>query len=106
MPAPIAAVSGVMPTTGPLAPGALSAASVATPAEANAFSSALSGAIENIQGKQDLSSDLAVKAVTGELENVHDYTIAATEAAVSLELAVAVRNRLVDAFTEIMRMQA
>ncbi|GAA1648086.1 hypothetical protein GCM10009790_31520 [Georgenia ruanii] len=47
-----------------------------------------------------------MQAVTGQLEDIHDYTIAATEAQVALELTAAVRNKAVDAFTEIMRMQA
>ena len=100
----ISAVTGVTPTSGPSGLGALS--SSAAQGDQNAFASALAGAIQNVQNRQDLSGELAVKAVTGELDDVHDYTIAATEAAVALELTAAVRNRLVDAFTEILRMQA
>jgi flagellar hook-basal body complex protein FliE len=70
------------------------------------FASALAGGLEEVQRLQGVSSDLAVKAATGELEDVHDYTIAATEAAVATELAVALRNKAIEAFTEIMRMQA
>lgn len=77
------------------------------PAPASAgFESSLTGAVDNLQGLQATSSDLAVKAVTGDLADVHDYTIASTQAAVALELTAAVRNRAVEAFTEIMRMQA
>ena len=49
---------------------------------------------------------LALKAVTGNLDDIHDATIAATRAQVTLELVSAVRNKGVDAFNEIMRMQA
>ena len=72
----------------------------------DAFGSALASAIDGITQKQEASSDLAVKAVTGDLDDVHDYTIAASEAAVALELTVALRNKAVTAFQEIMRMQA
>lgn len=71
----------------------------------SAFSTVL-GAIDQVQGLQNTSSQLAVKAVTGDLNDVHDYTIAATQASVALELTAAVRNKAVEAFTEIMRMQA
>ena len=78
----------------------------AQPAASTGFESSLTGAVDNLHALQSTSSDLAVKAVTGDLADVHDYTIASTEAAVALELTAAVRNRAVDAFTEIMRMQA
>ena len=66
------------------------------------------GAISALSGivAPNATDALAVKAVTGTLDNVHDYTIAASEAKVTLELTAAVRNKAVDAFTEIMRMQA
>jgi flagellar hook-basal body complex protein FliE len=55
---------------------------------------------------QSTSNELAIKAVTGDLDDVHDYTVASSEAKLALELTAAVRNKAVDAFTEIMRMQA
>ncbi|MFN3865156.1 MAG: flagellar hook-basal body complex protein FliE [Demequina sp.] len=70
------------------------------------FAGSLTSAVDGLQGLQSTSSGLAVQAVTGDLADVHDYTIAATEAAVAMELTAAVRNRAVEAFTEIMRMQA
>jgi len=74
--------------------------------DGSAFGAALASAVDGVSEKQATSAELAVKAVTGDLDDVHDYTIAATEAAVALELTVALRNKAVDAFNEIMRMQA
>lgn len=70
------------------------------------FGVSLTGAIEGLQEAQETSNALAVKAVTGDLDDVHDYTVASSQAKVMLELTAAVRNKAVDAFTEIMRMQA
>ena len=74
-------------------------------AGAAGFASAL-GAIDQLQALQSSSDALAVQAVTGDLDDVHDYTIAASEAKVTLELTAALRNKAVEAFSEIMRMQA
>lgn len=75
-------------------------------ATAGAFGSVLTGAVSNLQSLQETSNALAVRAVTGDLDDIHDYTIASTEAKVTLELTAAVRNKAVEAFSEIMRMQA
>lgn len=72
----------------------------------SSFAASLGGAIDNLQGLQNTSDSLAVQAVTGNLTDIHDATIAATRAQVTLELVAAVRNKGVDAFNEIMRMQA
>jgi flagellar hook-basal body complex protein FliE len=69
------------------------------------FAAAL-GAVDHVQQLQSTSNALAVRAVTGDLDDVHDYTVASSEAKLALELTAAVRNKAVDAFTEIMRMQA
>ena len=42
---------------------------------------------------------------TGQAENIHDVTIAATKAKISLDLTMAVRNKVVESYKEIMRMQ-
>nr|WP_179757122.1 flagellar hook-basal body complex protein FliE [Kineococcus aurantiacus] len=69
------------------------------------FASLLSGGLDKLQGLQSTSDDLALKAATGDLTNVHDYMIASNEAQLATQLTVAVRNKAVDAFNEIMRMQ-
>lgn len=69
-----------------------------------AFSDMVLGGIDRLEGVQDRADSLAVQAATGSLNNIHDYTVAATEAQVTTQLTVAVRNRAVEAFNEIMRM--
>jgi flagellar hook-basal body complex protein FliE len=60
--------------------------------------------IERLEGVQDRADGLAAQAASGTLSNIHDYTMAATEASVTTQLTVAVRNKAVEAFNEIMRM--
>lgn len=73
---------------------------------AGAFATSLTGAVENLQQLQSTSNGLAVQAVTGDLQDIHQAMIASTRASVTLDLVVAVRDRSVSAFNEIMRMQA
>ena len=68
------------------------------------FGDLLTEKVSQLQGLHTTSERLAVRAATGDLTDVHDYTIASTQAAVATELTVAVRNRAIEAFTEIMRM--
>jgi flagellar hook-basal body complex protein FliE len=69
------------------------------------FGKTVVDALENLEQAQDKADGLALKAATGDLNDVHDYMIAATEAAVQTELTVAIRNKAVESFNEIMRMQ-
>lgn len=102
----IAAIGAVSGVTGTAYLPAAGAATETTPGAEAAFGAALSGSIDNLQRMQSTSSDLAIRAVTGDLDDVHDYTVASSQAKVALELTAAVRNKAVEAFTEIMRMQA
>lgn len=61
--------------------------------------------LDRLDGTQRTSDRLAVQAATGDLQNIHDYTIAATQASVTTQVTVAVRNKAMEAFNEIMRMQ-
>ena len=70
------------------------------------FASALANGLEQVQDAQTKADDLAVKAATGSLTDVHDYMIASTQASLATQLTVAVRNKALDAFNEIMRLQA
>ena len=61
--------------------------------------------LEQLEAMNDRTDGLAVQAATGDLGAIHDYTIAASETSVATQLTVAMRNKAVEAFTEIMRMQ-
>lgn len=99
----IPAISSVQGVTGT---GYLPSVSGASATGGSGFAAQLSSAIDGLQQLQSTSNDLAIKAVTGSLDDIHNATIASTRAQVTLELVAAVRNKGVDAFNEIMRMQA
>ena len=69
-----------------------------------AFGDLVLDGLDRLEGVQDRADKLAVQAATGDLDDIHDYTLAATEASVTAQLTVAVRNRALEAFNEIMRM--
>jgi flagellar hook-basal body complex protein FliE len=69
------------------------------------FGAMVAQGLEKLQATQATSDNLAVKATTGNLTDIHDYMIAANEATLATQMTVAVRNKAVEAFTEIMRMQ-
>ena len=100
--APIAALPSVAGAGVPPAVGPTTAAGGQAGGD---FAASLAGAVDNLQQLQSTSNQLAVQAVTGNLDDIHNATIAATRAQVTLELAATVRNKGVDAFNEIMRMQ-
>jgi len=76
----------------------------ATDGAAGGFGEVLVKALDNVNQTQATADRLAVDAATGNLTNVHDYMIAATEASLATELTVAVRNKAVEAFNTIMSM--
>ena len=103
----IASVSGVPAMGGVQGVGLTGMLPVKTSGSDGAgFAASLTGAIDNLQQLQNTSNELAIKAVTGDLTDIHNATLASTRAQVTLELVAAVRNKGVDAFNDIMRMQA
>jgi flagellar hook-basal body complex protein FliE len=70
------------------------------------FAAQLGQGLNQLQQVQTKADNLAVQAATGDLLDVHDLMIASTQASLTTQLTVAVRNKAVDAFNEVMRMQA
>jgi flagellar hook-basal body complex protein FliE len=72
-----------------------------SPAGGSAFAESLKGVSQLVH-----QADATVAGVaTGQLTDVHQFTTAAAKAQLGVELTVAVRNRAVEAYQEIMRMQ-
>jgi flagellar hook-basal body complex protein FliE len=98
----IGSIFNAIGLTQPVTPaGDTTGAGAVAPAGGGSFTNAL----DALQATQSNADRLAEAAATGNLVDVHNYTIAASEAQLMTDLTVAVRNRAVDAFNEIMRMQ-
>lgn len=101
----LSAVSGLAGVSG--ISGLESAAGTNAASGANTdFAGMLSKGLESVQASQSNASDLAVQVANGTLQDPAQYTMASTEAALGLQLTMAIRNKAVEAFQEIMRMQA
>lgn len=74
------------------------------PAEGD-FSQALGDALSRVNRLQ-LTADQAIESViSGEEPNIHQAIIALEKAQIALEVTIQVRNKVVEAYQEIMRMQ-
>jgi flagellar hook-basal body complex protein FliE len=69
------------------------------------FADTLKGAIENVNQLQKSSDKSSQDLATGRTDNVADVMIAAEKADIALRVMVQVRNKIIDAYQEIMKMQ-
>ncbi len=70
----------------------------------NEFGGRIADALNNLNRTQGTADDLAMQVASGNLQDIHDFTIASTKAELATSLTVAVRNKAVDAFQQIMTM--
>lgn len=69
------------------------------------FGDSVGSALNRLNDAEATADSAALAAATGDLSSVSDYMVAATEAQLTTEVTVAVRNRAIEAFNDIMRMQ-
>src|SRR5260221_59467 len=69
------------------------------------FSDMLGGMVTEINGKQIEAGDAVQGLLSGDKVSLHQAMIAMEEASVSFQLMVEVRNKLLESYQEIMRMQ-
>jgi flagellar hook-basal body complex protein FliE len=94
---PISAITPIaMPSIG---------AATGAAAPSGSFGDMLSSAIQSIETQQNKASDSIQKFLTGENEELHTTVLATQQATLAFELGLQVRNKVVDAYQEIMKMQ-
>lgn len=77
-------------------------------ADGTLFDTFLNTAIDNIKTTNSYLSDAEdeeIKFALGETDNTHDLTIALQKASTALQYTVAIRDKLLEAYKEIMQMQ-
>ncbi len=72
---------------------------------AQTFGQVLQQAIQDTNALQVQADDLTARMVLGEVDDVHQVMLATEQAKMALHLTVQVRNKLVEAYQEIARMQ-
>lgn len=71
----------------------------------SSFADTLKTAIGNVNELQKTSDTAIQNLATGRTDNVADVMIAAEKSDIALKLMVQVRNKIIDAYQEVMKMQ-
>ena len=69
------------------------------------FADQLTKAVQEVDNLQTRREEMVESMVTGQATEVHDVMIAAKESQLAFELLLEVRNKLLESYQEIMRMQ-
>ncbi len=91
-----------------IADAALKASTKTQEATDESFSALFSSALGNLNTTNSLLNDFEeeeIKFALGITQNTHDLSIAAAKASTALNYTVALRDRFVEAYREIMQMQ-
>ena len=76
-----------------------------TPYEAQQqFGAMLKDAISNVNEQQKVSDTMTNKLIRGEQVELHEVMIASQKASITLSATMEVRNKVIEAYQEIMRM--
>ncbi len=74
------------------------------PGEDN-FSDILKGALNSVNNAQSEADEAVKQVLSGESNDIHDTMIALQKADVSLKMMLEVRNKILEAYQEVMRTQ-
>jgi len=107
---PLGSISSLLSAT-PIPPSELAPAKPAgipdelRAAPADGFGRMLDGLVSSVDGAQAQADAVTNRVLLGNSDQLHQSVIAMQEASVALSLMVAVRNKLVESYQELMRMQ-
>lgn len=69
------------------------------------FVSTLKGFMTDVNSMQKEAGETINKLVSGDVSNIQDVMVAVEKAAVSFELMMEIRNKVIEAYQEVMRTQ-
>lgn len=75
------------------------------PEKGKSFADTLNDAVESVNHLQKVSDQKMQELSTGKSKNIPEVMIAAEKADIALRLMVQVRNKIIDAYQEVMKMQ-
>ncbi len=81
------------------------ASSSASSSTSNAFSDMLNQVMEQTGATENEAQKQATSLLTGETDSIHSVVLASEKAEVALQLTLQIRNKVLDAYNEVMRMQ-
>ncbi|MFP3358496.1 flagellar hook-basal body complex protein FliE [Planococcus sp. SIMBA_143] len=73
--------------------------------QATGFGDVFKHALKEVSAAQNVSDKKTDQLLTGEVKDVHEVMIASQKASLSLQMTMQVRNKVVEAYQEVMRMQ-
>lgn len=76
-----------------------------TKVQADDFADVLKGSLEKVNTLQTERSALVSSFASGENQNVHELMIAMQKAGIAMNMTAAVRNKVIEAYKELSRMQ-
>ena len=83
-----------------------SLASAAPPsADSGSFQDLLSSSLQNVEAQSAQSQKAVQQFLSGESDDIHKVAIASQKAELSAELFMQIRNKVISAYQEIMKMQ-
>ncbi len=95
----------IQTTPGSLIPAEITQKKNLPKPEGESFDNTLKGFIAEVNKLQQDAGESINKLAAGEINDVHDVMVAVEKASTSFELMMQIRNKILDAYREVMRTQ-
>lgn len=97
VPVPLTGITAASPATPPAGPASVGGG--------EGFARMLAGFVRDVNADQQAGSQAIRDLATGRTDNIQDVVLSVAEAEMSFQFFMEVRNRVLDAWNDLMRMQ-